>query len=143
MPGKARTNHTRQRARALFLDELARRGVVSHACNAAGIDRHTAYDWRKTDDAFAAAWQAALDTAIDAAEAEAYRRGVEGWDEPVYGRVARDQDGEIGTIRKYSDAMLGLILKANRPEKYRERTDVHHSGGIAVEYVNNWRDADA
>lgn len=143
MAGNARTNQTRQRARALFLEELARRGIVSDACKAAGIARPTAYEWRDADAEFAKAWTEALEVAIERAEAEAYRRGVEGWDEPVYGRVAKDQDGEIGTIRRHSDAMLNLILKANKPDKYRERTDVHHSGAVQIEYVNDWRTGEA
>lgn len=142
MAGNARTNRTAQHARALFLAELARRGVVSGACKAANIARRTSYEWRDADAQFAADWQAALDVAIDAAEAEAYRRGVEGWDEPVFGRVGKDQDGEVGTIRRHSDAMLNTILKANRPEKFRERTDVQHSGAIEIQFVNDWRTGD-
>lgn len=143
MAGNARTNRTSQRARALFLEELERRGVVTDAARAAGVARRTAYEWRAADEVFAKEWDNALDVAIDAAETEAWRRGIEGVDEPVIGRVARDQDGVITYVKKYSDGLLTTILKANRPEKYRERTDVQHSGAIQVEFVNDWRQADA
>ena len=133
---------TTQRARALFLAELTKRGVVTDACRAVGVGRQTVYDWRKADEVFATEWDDAVTQAIETAEAEAYRRAVEGVDEPVFGRVGRDQDGEVGVIRKYSDALLTTILKANKPEKYRERADVQHSGAIQIEYVNNWREAD-
>jgi hypothetical protein len=150
MAGNARTNRTARHARAQFLEELARRGIVSDACKAAGVARRTAYEWRAADTVFAAAWDEALDQAVDTMEREAHRRAVEGVEEPVIGRVERDRDGiltdEDGNplyIRKYSDSLLTTMLKANRPEKYRERTDVHHSGAIAVEFVNDWRTTDA
>jgi hypothetical protein len=39
-------------------------------------------------------------------EAEARRRAVQGWDEPVF-----HQGRKVGTIRKYSDRMLEILLK--------------------------------
>lgn len=137
--GRALTERTRQRARALFLDELRQRGNVKDAAAAAGIARRTAYQWRDADEEFAAAWVEAIEEAADAMEREAWRRAVDGFDEPVFGRIGRDQDGEVGTIRRYSDSLMQLLLKAHRPEKYRERQQVEHTGGIAIEYVNDWR----
>ena len=93
------------------------------------------YQWRAADADFAAAWDEALETAADRLEGEAWRRGVEGVDEPVFGRVAKDTDGQIGVIRKYSDAMLDRLLKARRPEKFRERHDVTQSGNVTVRVV--------
>lgn len=142
MTGRALTDKTRQRARAQFLEELALRANVSDAAKAAGISRATMYQWRAADEEFAKEWDAALDTALDAAEREAWRRAVEGVDEPVIGRVERDRDDVITYVKKYSDGLLTTILKANRPDKYRERADVHHSGAIQVEFVNDWRQAD-
>ena len=104
------------------------------------MPRQTVYDWRAADPAFAAAWDAALDQAADTMEREAFRRAVEGVEEPVYGRVAKDSDGEIGRITKYSDTLLIFLLKGARPEKYRERQQVEHTGRLEVEYVNDWRD---
>ena len=135
----ARTTRTPKK-RAAFLAELAARGNVSDAAAAAGVPRQTVYDWRAADPAFAAAWDAALDQAADTMEREAFRRAVEGVEEPVYGRVAKDSDGEIGRITKYSDTLLIFLLKGARPEKYRERQQVEHTGRLEVEYVNDWRD---
>lgn len=139
---RAWTKDTRQRARVLFLEALARRPFVSEAAAHAGIGRATAYKWRDEDPEFATAWDDALETALDAAEAEMWRRGVQGWDEPLIGRVDKDQDGIITHVRRHSDAMLTLALKAHRPEKYRERFEHDHRGGIAVTFVNDWREAD-
>lgn len=46
-------------------------------------------------------------------EREAFRRGAKGWLEPVF-----FQGTECGKVRKYSDRMLELCLKAEYPEKY-------------------------
>ena len=101
-----------------FLDALRLRGIVADACAAASVSRSTAYRRKDDDAAFAQAWQDALEDAADVMEREAFRRAVEGVDEPVY------QGGEkVGVIRKYSDTLLTLMLKANRPAKYRERVD--------------------
>jgi hypothetical protein len=142
MTGRATTDATPQRVRATFLRELRKRGNVSDAARKARIDRTTAYRWRDAEPEFAAAWDEAIEHAIDVMESEAYRRAVEGVDEPVFGRIGKDQDGEVGTIRKYSDALMNTLLKAHRPEKYRERVDVQQHGKVEIEFVNNWREAD-
>jgi hypothetical protein len=58
--------------------------------------------------------------------AEAWRRGVEGLSEPLVsaGKLVRDEDGHPMTIQRYSDVLLTLLLRAHRPEKFRERTSV-------------------
>lgn len=140
MPRKALTKDTRIHARETFLQVLSMRGIISDAADAAGLTRAVFYKWRDSDPVFADAWQEAQERAIENAEREAYRRAVEGWDEPVFGRVAKDQDGEIGSIRRHSDTMLTLVLKALKPEKYREKIDHEHRGTVNVEFVNNWRE---
>lgn len=140
--GRATTKATRQRAREAFLTELAQRGNVSAAAAAGGMSRYWYYDQRAADETFAAAWDEALETAIDAMELEARRRAVEGVEKPIIGRVGKDQDGIITYVTEYSDSLMALLLKAHRPEKYRERTDVQHSGKLEIEYVNDWRSAD-
>lgn len=99
---------------------------------AGGMSRDWYYDQRRTDEVFAAAWDEALETAIDAMELEARRRAVEGVEKPLLGRVGKDQDGIITVVREYSDQLMVLLLKAHRPEKYRERTDVRHSGKLDI-----------
>lgn len=120
--GRALTEATRKRAREVFLDELARRGIVQDAAAVAGLTREWFYSERKNDEAFARQWDTALDVANDRIEREAYRRAVEGVDEPVFGRVGKDQDGEVGVIRRYSDTILLRLLGARRPGVWRERT---------------------
>ena len=38
--------------------------------------------------------------------------------------------GESVDVREYSDSLLMFILKAEKPEKYRDRREVKHSGDV-------------
>jgi len=66
-----------------FLAALRAMPVVRHACDAVGINRSTAYDRRNADKAFAAAWDDAMADGVDRAEQAAYKRAVDGFEEPV------------------------------------------------------------
>lgn len=115
--------------REAFLSALALTGNVSEAAAACAIGRTAAYDWRRDDETFAADWDAALDEAADRMEREAFRRAVEGTEKPVFGSLGQGRgSGEVGRIREYSDTLLIFLLKAARPEKFRERTEVRHTG---------------
>ena len=109
-----------------FLRVLAECGNVTAAVEAAGVSRTCAYETRQNDEAFAQAWSEAEEIAADRLEAEAWRRGVEGGEEPVIslGKVVERADGAPLMIRRYSDTLLALLLRAHRPEKYRERASV-------------------
>lgn len=37
------------------------------------------------------------------------------------GKIVRDDDGQPIAIRRYSDMLLLALLKAHRPEKYRDQ----------------------
>lgn len=87
---------------------------------------------RKEDTKFADGWESALDEGMDWLELEARRRAVEGTLKPVY------QGGKkVGTVREYSDILLIFLLKGGKPDKYRERRSIEHSGkaGQPVELV--------
>lgn len=73
---------------------------MTAACNVEGIGRRTYYDWRETDPVFAQAADTAIEAGTDVLEDEAKRRAV----------------GLSG-----SDTLLIFLLKARRPDKYRER----------------------
>src|SRR5688500_13720784 len=66
-----------------FISILSLQGNVSRACDAAKIERKTAYRAKDSDPVFAEAWADALDVAADALEAEAWRRAVDGVEKPV------------------------------------------------------------
>jgi len=111
-----------------FLEALSESCNVSKACDKAELGRSTAYDWRASDAGFAADWDRALEIGIGALEDEAHRRAFEGNDRPIVhlGKVT-------GTFKEYSDTLTIFLLKAHRPEKYRERSDIHLKAQVAVE----------
>lgn len=98
---KQRTEYIWERA---FLETLRTHGVITAACLSANIERSTAYRARERDEEFAKLWDDALDQACDLLEFEAKKRAMLG-----------------------SDTLLIFLLKAHRPEKYRERFDVNVS----------------
>ncbi len=116
------------RARVTFLEILRETANVTEAATAAGISRTCAYEHRADELDFAAEWNDAVEEATDKLEREARRRAVEGWEEPVFHK------GEVvGGVRKYSDRMLELLLKAHRPDKFKERVANEHSGKLTLE----------
>lgn len=106
-----------------FFEALRGGASVAAAAAAAGYKRRTLYEWREADDEFRAEWEASLEEGTDALEDEALRRALHGTDEPVY-----YQGEECGYVRKYSDTLTIFLLKARRPEKYREKIDLNHGG---------------
>jgi hypothetical protein len=122
----------------MFLAVLAETGNVSEAVKATTVSRRFVYDERGRNAEFAAEWDDALDQAGDVMEREALRRAVEGWNEPVFGSMGQGLgSGQVGTVRKYSDTLLIFLLKGARPEKFRERADVRHSGKIDVSKLSD------
>ena len=111
-----------------FLKALAETGIVSAAVEIAGSSRTRVYELRKRNPGFAAAWEEAEERAADALEAEAWRRAVVGVQEPLVsgGKVVRDDDGQPLAIRRYSDTLMLALLKARRPEKFKDRAVVEH-----------------
>lgn len=107
-----------------FLAHLERLHGIASSARATGIGLSTVYEHLESDKEFAALVKETRERIIDEAEREAYRRAVEGVDEPVFGRVGKDQDGIVGTIRKYSDTMLSLLLKGRRSDVYRDKQTV-------------------
>lgn len=115
--------------RPIFLDNLEETGNVSRAAEAAGISRQTAYDSRDRSKEFRKDWDAALDVATDKLEAEARRRAVDGLVRYKFHKgypVTHPETGEPYYEHEYSDTLLIFLLKAHRPEKFRDR--VEHTG---------------
>lgn len=112
-------------ARATFLETLRETGSVKAAAASIGIARHWANEVRRRDPQLAADWAVALDEAMEDLEAEARRRAL-GEMVPIYAdEGAEDPLAIIGYRRAaYSDALLMFMLRAHRPEKYRETTKV-------------------
>ena len=106
-----------------FIQTMKSTGNITIAAREAGVKRPTAYYWKDRNEKFSKEWDGAMDHAVDLLEAEARRRGMVGVDEPVF------QGGkQVGVKRRYSDGLLSMLLKANRPEKFGDRQKLEHSG---------------
>lgn len=83
-----------------FLSHLRQTGNVAASARVAGIVSQTAYNARKNDADFAAAWEVATDDHIDVLEQEATRRAM-GYETPVIHKgemtpvFERDEDGQL------------------------------------------------
>lgn len=120
-PKKAVRSAKTQKWQDAFIAELSKGGNVSSAAAKAGVGRQFPYKVAKEDLEFKARWEEAIETACDTLEAEAWRRAVQGTKKPVF------QGKElVGHIQEYSDTLLIVLLKAHRPQKFRER-----SGSVA------------
>lgn len=109
--------------KAIFLSVLEETASPKAAAAAAGVVRSTAFYHRRNDLEFAAAWEAAVEVALDALLEEAYRRSVIGHDEPLVhqGKLSTVTDPVTGeervqTIRKYSDRLMEVLLKWRYPQ---------------------------
>lgn len=132
-----RTARTRKRDWApKFLEAFAETGNVKEACATVGVGRSTVYERRIKDETFAVQWDEAEQTSHDTLEREAFRRAAEGTDKPVY------QGGKlVGTVREYSDTLLIFLLKARRPEKYRDNHRFELTGAEGGPIVTEDRSA--
>lgn len=100
------------------IDALAKGLTARAAAVAAEVNRTTLFEWKYKFPEFAEAWEKAMDSANEFFEDEARRRATDGYLEPVY-----QQGVLVGHVRKYSDPLLIMQLKARFPDKYRERTE--------------------
>lgn len=106
-----------------FLELLASNGNVTISAQALNLDRRKLYRLRDEQPDFRDAWDSAMAEAADHLEAEARRRAVEGWHEPVF-----YQGDEVGYVRRFSDTLLIFLMKGANPEKYRDRSSTELSG---------------
>lgn len=107
-----------------FLELLGENGSITKSAEVAGIPRRTVYNWRDSDKAFAKKWDKSVDLGSDSLEDEATRRAYEGTLKPVF------QGGvQVGEIREFSDTLLIFLLKARKPEKFKDRGEHNHKHG--------------
>lgn len=110
-----------------YLEQLATMPIREDALKGTGL---TALDIRlrsESDPEFARKLSLAWDIGIDVAEDAAFRRGIIGWDEPVFTK----DGGLAGHVTRYDGGLLKEVLKANRA-KYRGE-DIGRSRGVSEE----------
>lgn len=122
---ETRTKDEEERAaqKAQFLEVFAEDMTITGACKAVGIGRQTFYDWKKDDGEFRAAFEDVDHAITEALEKEAYERATVGVEEPMVSA------GKLVThVTKKSDTLLIFLLKARRPQRYRDNVKVEHTG---------------
>lgn len=119
-----RFDEARQRS---FLDILALTGRPAEAARKVGVSSSIVARKRSPkdelyDSKFAEEYEQSMALYRDVLAAEVQRRAVEGVEEPVFyqGRVATDKEGRPVHIRKFSDAMLAMLIKKHDPS-FRDR----------------------
>lgn len=100
-----------------FLEKLSETGNVRKSCRHVKKSHARVYKIRKENPEFKQAMDDAINCAVKfVLEPEAWKRAVEGVLQPVF------QGGKrVGSVRKYSDTLMAILLKAHDPEKYSER----------------------
>lgn len=113
-----------------FLQTLRGTGNIALACRESGVNRATVYRWRENSERFRLKWDEAITHSTDLLEAEARRRGMSGVDEAVFHRGR-----QVGTVRKYSDGLLTVLLRAHRPEKFGRKVEIGGPDGGPVPVI--------
>lgn len=110
------TKMTPERKQA-FLDHLRLNGLVilaaKHATPNSPLGAKVSfYQERDRDPEFAAAWEEAIDESEELLLGELKRRGIDGYDEDVYGSLGNNMGtGPVGTKKVYSDKMAELYSR--------------------------------
>lgn len=115
-----------------FFEGLRLAYSIQASLERSGIGRATAYRLRASDKKFAEAWEAAYDAGTDRLEDAAILRAYSGHERPIFQKGV-----QVGAERVYSDRLMEVMLRARRPNKYRERVDVTHQGkkdGIPIAF---------
>ena len=105
--------------KAAFLRAYEAIGTVTGAAVQTNVNRQRVYDWLAEDDDFAAAFSSSQERAVDLAEQELRRRGIAGYDKPIF-----YQGKKSGVVREYSDACLIFYLKGRRRDVFGDRQEV-------------------
>jgi hypothetical protein len=116
-------------ARRLFLEVVAKTGIVTRACAYAGMSRDSAYALRYRDPLFAAGWDAADLLARDPLADGIREQAAEGITETI------TRDGEVVATRHRFDGRLSMAV-LHRLDKRCDRAA--ELGGPHLALVRHW-----
>ena len=120
---------SRKARQVKFLKAFLTAGTVAGAVHLTKITRQTHQTWLETDPNYVARFSDARKELAERVEAEMWRRGVEGVEEPAFYKGER-----IGFVRKRSDQCLIHLAKVMLPatRRDRERTLLEQSEEMTV-----------
>jgi hypothetical protein len=101
-----------------FISALSKAPSVKAACAAAGISRDAAYDNRRRDPQFAAAWQAAIDLSIDQVESQTIQFVLDG-------------PSDNGTASAWASLAM-FLLKSHKRSVYGDKIEAAFAGGLVI-----------
>lgn len=111
----------------VFLAALQCGATVRKAARQAGVHPTMPFKRRGIDPEFSRSWNQAADIGTRLLEQEAQRRAYHGTIKPVFYKGMK-----CGYVNEYSDLMMIFLLKARRPDKYREGVEDGVQGGTVV-----------
>lgn len=103
--------------KAKWLAAFGKTHNVSASCASIKINRNTVYEHRKADPGFAEKWQTEEDRVLDAIESKLYASAIGG------DRVC-----------------MFFVLCNRRPESWRHKAQLEHSGAVDLEVVHKYVD---
>ena len=107
-----------------FLEAFGLSGSIQEAARLANVHWQAHYDWLQEDPTYRERFRQARMWAVQTLEDEAFRRALKGVNRPVlYKGKPVFVGGQMMYETEYSDQLLITLLKANSPDKYRERTE--------------------
>jgi len=109
--------------KATFIRMLSELPNITAVCKLLSISPTNVHRARKDDPKFDEAVLDSIEQGYDMIEEEARRRAVDGVLEPVYYKGE-----EVGNVRKYSDALLTMLLKGYRPKKFNRGVTAKFGG---------------
>lgn len=124
-----------------FLEALSEVPNISRAARIAGVTYRWARQCFTNDPDFAEEWAEAMDIAVERLEEAAFKRAVGEGRQYKFnkkGQPLRFPEGHPQAGKPYyehvaSDAMTTLLLKAHRPEKYKDRSAVDVQATVRTE----------
>ena len=115
VPRRRRHDGWTAERQADFLETLAETGSVTAAARAVGMDRRSAYVLRRGPfgEAFAAAWDAALDSSHQHLHEAALARAIHGVARPIF------HGGEqVGEYRHFDEKLTTFLLRTRAPARF-------------------------
>lgn len=117
-----------------FLAAYAETGSLRAASRASGVSRSSHRNWQANDPEYAQAAAETVALVSDNLEDEARRRAVDGTRKYKFDKngepIKHPETGEPYYEHAYSDTLLIFLLKGNNPEKFGDRVEQTHKGGV-------------
>lgn len=104
-----------------FLAALRRTGNSALACKESGLTRRQINAMKKRDEDFSDECDEALEDAADLLEAEAWRRALDGIEQPLLKAglpVLDPTTGKPMKVVRYSDPLLVMLLRGHKPGRF-------------------------